>query len=157
MEKEFKFKKIYLIFIVIFLLSAFLIQIFQYKNKAVNFVLDGNRINVIVAESEFQKRRGLGNRNDLGNFDGMIFVYPSAYKLGVVMRDMRFPIDIIWFYDGKVVDIAPNVPLEPNVKEEDLRIYFPREKANVFLELKAGWAADNDIRIGDKLTGSGLY
>jgi uncharacterized membrane protein (UPF0127 family) len=68
------------------------------------------------------------------------------------MRDMKFPIDIVWFNDGVVVDIASFIKPEFDVPEEDLMIYLPRMEANVVLELPAGWTVRNDLKIGDKIT-----
>ena len=80
----------------------------------------------------------------------MIFLFPDDDRHGIVMRDMNFPIDIIWLYHGTIVDVAPNVQTE-NVGEEDLVVYYPRDNANVVLELPAGWAKQNDVKIGDAL------
>ena len=70
------------------------------------------------------------------------------------MRGMRFPIDIVWLSDGVVVDIAPSVPIEPGVPEADLRVYYPRLKANTVIELPAGWAEGHGLKIGDELKGT---
>ena len=143
--------KLMITFAIIFVISFVVIRLMQFYWSDANIVLDGNRLNVLIARNAEQQYKGLSARDDLGEYDGMIFVYPNPFIIGVVMRDMRFPIDVVWFYDNKVVDIAPNLQLEPGVSNEDLRVYFPRDKANMFLELEAGWVEEHQLKIGDTL------
>lgn len=149
--KESKFKNLLMIFLIIFFASFLGLKIWQnfFWPKA-DLYLKGKHLTVLVANNRGHQYKGLGGRNDLGKYDGMLFVYGEKRRLGVVMRNMRFPIDVVWFNDGEVVDIAPNLQMEPGVAEEDLRLYRPRMDANVFLELPAGWVKAYDLEIGDK-------
>jgi hypothetical protein len=114
--------------------------------------LRDQQLHVLVANTVNHQIKGLGGRKDLGEYDGMIFIYNSYSRLGFLMRDMRFPIDIIWLKDAKVVDFVQKVQPEPGVKEIDLQRYYPRTEANAVLELSAGWAEKNGLKIGDQLT-----
>ena len=111
--------------------------------------LGGKRLEVLVADTIGHQHIGLGKRDDLGVYGGMLFIHSEAKKYGIVMRDMRFPIDIVWLNNGEVIDIAPNVPTEPGVPESQLRVYYPRKSATAVLELPAGWTEKNGVRIGD--------
>jgi len=145
--------KIYLIISIFVILSMAIINILnRYHLRKEGVYLAGEKIEILVVNNEYQKYIGLGGRNSLGEYDGMLFVYSEPGRLGVVMRDMLFPIDVVWFDNGEIVDIAPNLPIEPGVKEDDLKVYFPRAEANTFLELPAGWAMSHNLKIGDKLT-----
>ncbi|HBB38538.1 MAG: hypothetical protein UV82_C0011G0028 [Candidatus Magasanikbacteria bacterium GW2011_GWD2_43_18] len=115
-------------------------------------VLNDQHLDVYVADTINDMYVGLGGREDLGGKDGMLFIFDFSERHGIVMRDMLFPIDIIWLSDGKVVDIAPAVPLEPGVDEYDLTFYRPRAEATMVLELSAGWAMEHGLQIGDFLT-----
>ena len=147
-----KFKNIATVFVIMFFVSFVGLKIWQnfFWPKA-DLYLKGEHLTVLVANNQEHRYKGLGDRNNLGKYDGMLFVYGYKERLGVVMRDMRFPIDIIWFDDGEVIDIAPNLSLEPGVSEENLRVYRPRVAANAFLELPAGWSYAHNLKIGDKL------
>lgn len=114
-------------------------------------VLADEPLEVYVADTLKHMYTGLGGRDDLGGKDGMLFLYDFPGKHAIVMRDMRFPIDIVWLNGGNVVDIAPAVPIEPGVPEYALTSYSPREDATMVLELPAGWAAVHDLEIGDTL------
>ncbi len=108
-------------------------------------------VHVLVAKSMYQQYRGLGKRDTIAPYDGMIFPFLLYGRQGIVMRDMRFPIDIIWLRDGVVIDLAQNTPLEPGAHEGEYRVYLPRDESNAVLELPAGKAADLGIGIGTKI------
>lgn len=153
MKDKSKFKEISTIFAVV-LVGCFIgLKIWQsFFWPKINLSLKGEQLTVFVANNEEHRYRGLGGRKSLGKYHGMMFAYGYKGRFGVVMRDMLFSIDVVWFNDGEVVDIAPNLPLEPGVSEENLRIYRPRLEANAFLELPAGWVDLHDLKIGDKLS-----
>ncbi len=113
--------------------------------------INGTEVRVLVAKSVYQQYKGLGKRDSIEPYGGMIFPFLLYGRHGIVMRDMRFPIDIIWIKDGIVVDIAPQVPLEPGVPDPELRIYRPRTDANTVLELMSGKAEQLGIAIGSEI------
>ena len=152
MENKIKFKEISMIFLVVFFVSFIGLKIWQnFFWPTADLYLKGEHLTVLVADNQEHRYKGLGDRNNLGKYNGMLFVYGYESRLGVVMRDMRFPIDVVWFNKGEVVDIAPNLQLESDVSEEGLRVYRPRTEANAFLELPAGWTNAHSLKIGDKL------
>ncbi|PIR75432.1 MAG: hypothetical protein CO030_03470 [Candidatus Magasanikbacteria bacterium CG_4_9_14_0_2_um_filter_42_11] len=116
-----------------------------------DIVLGEQTLHVYVAETIKDMYVGLGGREDLDGKDGMLFLYDYPGRHGIVMRDMLFPIDILWFSEGQLVDIAPAVPVEPQASEYELTSYRPRTDATMVLELPAGWAAAHDLKIGDML------
>jgi uncharacterized membrane protein (UPF0127 family) len=124
----------------------------RYHLNTVTFSLKGQTIRLLVADTPARQNLGLGKRDNLNGYDGMLFTFPEAKQYGFVMREMRFPLDIVWFNKGKVVDIAPNLPIEPGVAETDLRVYYPRDVANAVIEFPAGWAAQHSLTIGEELT-----
>jgi len=106
---------------------------------------------VQVADNLKHWEKGLGGREDLGKYDGMLFVFPEIKQHVFVMRDMKFPLDIIWLKNGVVVDIAANLPIEPTSSESDLIPYFSRDSSDKVLELGAGKAASLGLKIGDRV------
>jgi len=149
-KKLTKFQKI---FLVAFLFSAVGLWFWGWRWPTAVVELEGKRLHVLVAKSPRHQYRGLGRRDTLSPYDGMLFVFPITHRVGIVMRDMRFPLDIVWLDKGEVVDIAPSVPLEPGLDESELTVYRPRLPANAVLELPAGWAEAHGLKIGDRLRG----
>jgi len=125
---------------------------FQLHFSTATVALKGEQLEVLVAKTPKQLFRGLGQRESLAPYDGMLFLFGRPKKQGIVMRDMSFSIDIVWLNQGEVVDIAPSVPLElSGATERDFMVYRPRKDANSVLELPAGWAEAHDLVIGDRL------
>ena len=146
-------KKFKIIFIIVLGLCLIGINAWKFFWSTAIVELDGQPLHVLVAKNNYHLKKGLGGRETLGDYDGMVFLFPKELRQGILMRNMHFPIDIIWIdVFGKVVDIAPSVQVEPNVEEEDLTVYYPRKEAKFILELAAGWAEEQDLKIGDKFT-----
>lgn len=110
--------------------------------------LRGKTFTVEVADTEAKKERGLGKRDALDPEHGMYFPFASASHWVFWMKDMRFPIDIVWLRDGKIVDIDASVPVS---KSENLETYSPVEPADAVLELNAGTAQAIGANTGDEL------
>lgn len=101
-----------------------------------------------LSKTAKQWEQGLSNRSDLGDVDGMLFIFPRYHVPIFWMKNMQFPIDMIWISDGRVVDITSNAPVATSDK---LPTYSPRTPINMVLETRAGWAEQNNITIGDNL------
>lgn len=152
MQNGDKFKNISIVFLIVFFLCLIGLQIWRWFYwPELSLRLAGEDLTVLVANNENHRYKGLGGRDSFGEYDGMLFIMNEKDRIGVVMRSMRFSIDVVWFDNGKVVDIAPNLPLEPEVSENNLRVYRPRVEANTFLELPASWTSEHNLKIGDEI------
>ena len=104
-----------------------------------------------VADDNAERALGLGGRARLGRDAGMYFVLTDDAPR-IWMKGMRFPLDLVWIYDDRVVDITSRVPDEsPGTPEEQLPIYSPSEPANRLLEVNSGWAERNGVSAGDRV------
>jgi uncharacterized membrane protein (UPF0127 family) len=108
------------------------------------------KIKLLVAKSDKDRQKGLSGRNSLPEDQGMLFVFEKKGKHGFWMRDMKFPLDIIFIDDNTVVHIVENAPAG------DLRIYTPDTEVNRVLELNAGGAKKYGIKEGTKITFRGI-
>ena len=100
--------------------------------------LADNELNLVVANSPKAKADGLSYKKEIPE-DGMIFFFYEPDTLSFWMKDMNFPIDIVWIAGNKVVGIEKNAPApEPGTKLMDLPIYRSNEKADTVVELEAG-------------------
>lgn len=148
-NKTKRIEKIACGFLGMFLFSTFGVRVWQYHFPETTVSLKGEKLHLLLADTLARQYRGLGKRDTITPYDGMMFLFSNSAQYGFVMRDMNFPIDIVWFDKGMVADIAPKAPIEPGVSDKDLRIYYPRVQANMVLELPAGWASAHDLKIGD--------
>lgn len=113
--------------------------------------VNGREIKVLVADTSERWFKGLSGRDALGEYGGMWFTFLSTDYYTMVMRDMKFPLDIIWLDNGIIVDMAPNVQPEADVEEASLTKYRPRLPSNAVLEVSAGAIGQYGLKIGDKL------
>ena len=112
----------------------------------------GQQFQVLVADNYKHFIKGLSDRKDLGNYGGMLFVFPSRTQHAMVMRDMLFSLDIVWLSGGKVIDIAPNLPRENHgVPEDQLKIYQARTDSDMVLEVPAGFMERTGLKVGDEI------
>lgn len=66
--------------------------------------------NVEVADTEALRELGLGVRSLLPAGHGMLFVFDKPAVWGIWMKDMHFPLDIIWARaDGTITTVARDV------------------------------------------------
>ena len=105
-------------------------------------------IGEVVSKVE-DKERGLSDKDSLGVNEGMLFLFENPGIYGFWMKDMQFPIDIVWISGSEVVGFEENVEPEPGVSEDELAVYYPPEPVNKVLELKAGRARLLRLRAGD--------
>ena len=114
-----------------------------------------------VVDTDAARQLGLMFRENLPEGRGMLFVFEDEGRYGFWMKNMRFPIDIIWIDKGKrVVDIKPNLfPCQEaresfagGDKEKSCEIFEPRAKALYALEVEVGFCRRNKIKIGDKVS-----
>lgn len=141
----------HLIILGIFILITIGVKIWQYQTPEHNVTLKGEPLRVLIADTPLLRFKGLGGRKSLGEYDGMLFLFPESARHGIVMRDMLFSIDVVWLAEGQVIDFAQRLPLATNVFEDQMKAMFPRVDADMVLELPAGWTSEHGLKIGDEL------
>ncbi len=113
--------------------------------------IKGQDLRVLVAHTPKHWFQGLSNRKDLGKYQGMLFVFPTSEQHAMVMRDMKFPLDILWIEQGVIVDMAPNLQPDPSTTEAGLKVYTARLASDTVLELPAGFIRDHGLAVGDSV------
>lgn len=101
---------------------------------------------VDVADTRETRYRGLSGRGELAANQGMLFVFDRSGDYDFTMRDMRFPLDILWLDENwRVVHIEED--LQPESYPESYRSNSP---AQYVLEINAGSVAKEGIEIGEQ-------
>jgi hypothetical protein len=111
----------------------------------------GDQVSVqaMLADTPTKRSRGLAVRDTLGENEGMYFIFPEAGKPLFWMKDMKFPIDILWIRGDELVDMTLEVPV-PSSKVS-LPQYAPRVMVDRVLEVPAGFAQRHGLRLGLKV------
>ncbi len=143
-----KRKIIFIIFLQVLLLF-FLFFFFQEKKEENVYIKIGeNSFLFEVAETKEDRERGLSKRDALKEVDGLLFIFPTEDYHAIWMKEMNFPIDIIWIdKEKKVVDYKKNVPPESYPES-----FFPSMPAKYVLETEAGFIEKNFLTHGTTLS-----
>jgi len=86
-----------------------------------------------VADDQAEREQGLSGSDQLENNEAMLFIFPEPDRYGFWMKDMEYPIDILWFTsDFELVHIAENA-----TPESYPQTFIPPESAQFVLEITA--------------------
>ena len=105
-------------------------------------------VDVMVADEPLKWMQGLSGHPGLGPKEGMIFMFPQKQVRSFWMKDMNFPLDIIWIDGDTILHIHEDLPPEG---ESPLRRYSSEFPVNVVLEVNAGFCREFKIKVGDKV------
>lgn len=142
---------ILVILLIVWRLSAFSfdfnLPFISPKTAAIN----GSEIKLLIADDEKSRMVGLSNRRSLKEDTGMLFVFEEKDTYGFWMKNMNFPLDIIYLDGNKVVDIKKNVqPADENNPNPE--VYTPKAPADKVLEVVAGVSDSLQIIEGSEFT-----
>lgn len=106
-------------------------------------------LTVEISADAFTRSRGLSGRESLCENCAMVFIFGQESKHSFWMKDMNFPLDILYINGDEIVEIFKNVPVLDEMNE--IKEVFPNKKADKVLELNAGWCDAHDVEVGDKI------
>ena len=104
-------------------------------------------VEVRVADTRGKRYLGLSNTSELATGEGMLFVHPSEGRHSYVMRDMAFPLDIVFIDADEEVTTIHHAPVPDGEYE---RSYSGRGKW--VLEVPRGWTNETGLEPGDRVT-----
>lgn len=103
-------------------------------------------VNVELAKTSAQHNQGLSNRKSLDVGNGMLFVFQDKQVRSFWMKNMNFPLDIIWLDGEKIIKISSDLP--PAGELPDIS-YYSEGIVDYVLEVPAGFCDNNNIREGN--------
>jgi uncharacterized membrane protein (UPF0127 family) len=112
--------------------------------------IGGQKIKVDLALTEVEQEQGLSGRKSLNENEGMLFVFPQSGKYLFWMKDMNFPIDIIWLTSDMKVDYIKN-NASPELYPETYGPGISDGNAKYVLEVSSGFANKNNLKVGDSI------
>jgi len=150
-SKKTEVKRWHLILLGVTFLLAIAYNIYgSYWPKA-TVEIGGQSVRVLLADTLKHRFQGCSNKDSLGKYGGMLFVFPNRDRHAMVMRQMKFSLDIIWIDGRTIVDMAPGLSPDPSQTEVGLQPYLPRLPATLVLELPAGFVQKYGLKIGDQV------
>lgn len=91
---------------------------------------------------------GLSNRDKLALDQGMLFLFPTAADRSFVMRNMRFPLDIIFIRNNRIINLYHNLPPEGAVTANT---YHSGSETDAVLEINAGRSNACHLGVGSEI------
>ncbi|MBL7045329.1 MAG: DUF192 domain-containing protein [Parcubacteria group bacterium] len=157
-KSNIKVKSIFILVFIGIAFSLFLMSILDggkldrsiFKSKEVTIrgiYIDDIPIWVEVANTIEKRRVGLSGRKKLSEDRGMLFVFDRLDRHGIWMKDMNFPIDILWIDENhEIIDIKKDAQIESFPE-----VFRPSDYSKYVVEVNSGFIEMNDINIGDEV------
>jgi uncharacterized membrane protein (UPF0127 family) len=136
-------------------MKTILLVILFFVFCSVGFALDtkmvclkGICIRAELAASDRDREKGLMSRSGMQYDRGMLFIFKEDGRHTFWMKNMEFPLDIIWINRDKIiVDIRTSVfPCHGPCER-----LIPAVSARYVLEVNAGLVQKQGIKIGEKV------
>jgi uncharacterized membrane protein (UPF0127 family) len=111
-----------------------------------------HRFNVEIANSSEERARGLMFREELGENEGMLFVYEEEADRSFWMKNTLIPLDIIFLDSNfEVINIEAAAP-EPNTSDGNLQRYRSDRPAQYVLEINQNRSEEIGLEKGSELS-----
>lgn len=102
---------------------------------------------VIVSNTEAMRTKGLSGKTELQKNTVMLFVFEKPDYYGIWMKDMQFPIDIVYLNEQyEVISYYDHI-----VPETYPTIFYPEKLATYILEMNAGEREKSGLDKGVKV------
>jgi len=122
----------------------------QEQNKTALVSLGGVNISASLSTTPDSQSKGLSIKDSLNENEGMLFIFESPQKYSFWMKDMKFPIDIIWINStGKIVHIEKN--LSPCYLLLPCPSYAPKNDSLYVLEVVSNFTNKFGVNVGDSV------
>lgn len=139
--------KIICVFLSVLVLTVLIMMINEKQNARVCF--NSNCFNARLAITNEERKKGLMHIDAIKDNEGMLFINEKEDIYPFWMKNVKFPLDIIWINeDKKVVFISENSKpcFDDNCPHID-----PGVKAKYILEINAGLSKKIGLGIGSSL------
>ncbi len=136
------------IIFLILVLAAFFFFWRNQKNGPMMLKAGDCLFKVEIADDDFSRYQGLSNRQSLKADWAMLFLFKEEDNLKFVMRNMNFPLDIIFISQGRVLNYYQNAPAEG---AQPSQFYSSLGLADAVLELNAGLIEKCNISLNQEI------
>lgn len=100
-----------------------------------------------IAKTMAERQQGLSGTSQLSSNEGMLFVFDLLDTHGFWMKDMNYPLDIIWFDENNRISFV-----KKNFTPESFpAVESPKTVGLYVLEVSSGFFDMNNLNIGDLL------
>lgn len=140
-----KLKKAFFALIILTMAVYLSANAISYKYVA---KVNGSKLFLEAASTPQQRQTGLMYRSSLKANAGMLFLFEEKDNVNFWMKNVKFPLDLIFIDDFKVVKLYNNVKA---CYTQDCPIYPSIFSVNKVIEVNAGFCAKNKIKEGQSM------
>lgn len=119
--------------------------LFAFMKPAATLRLGGAVFTMHVARTDSELTQGLSGTSELHDDVALLFDFGSTDRRGIWMKDMNYPIDILWLNEQKQVNYIVKDAQPDSYPDTTFR---PKQPARYVIELKAGTVEAKRITIG---------
>lgn len=110
--------------------------------ETTSIIVDGHVLQVELARSPAEHMRGLMDRRELTWNNGMLFVYPTAYRVSMWMKNTYLPLSVAFINDSRqIVHISDMQPQTTKIHRSPVTVRYA-------LEVNQGWFKKNKVHPG---------
>lgn len=129
---------------IIFAIAGGVYGLWLRRNSTDMLRINGHTYGLTVARTVAAQEKGLGGRSSMSTNQGMLFAFNGQAVRCFWMKDMHFPLDMIWLNSQKqtvyvLQDVAPTTYPDS---------FCPPELAKYVIELNAGQVRKAGIKLG---------
>jgi uncharacterized membrane protein (UPF0127 family) len=97
----------------------------------------------VASTPESQAQGYMNAESEPEDGEGILFVYDADQPLGFWMKNVRFPLDVIFF--DSFMNYLGHETMEPGegLSDEEQKIYASKKPARFAVEVPAGWCNKN--------------
>jgi uncharacterized protein len=105
-----------------------------------------SKIDLEIADTEYERELGLMNRNQMEENEGMLFIFPDLNIRSFWMRNTLISLDMIFINEQKkIVTIHKNTKILSDTS-------YPSSQASMYVvEVLSGYTDRHNIQVGDKI------
>jgi uncharacterized membrane protein (UPF0127 family) len=112
--------------------------------KSCTVYIGNVKLKAILADSFLKRAIGLMYRESIAEDECMLFTFSGESMIGIWMKSMKFPIDIIWLDSEKKITTIKEA-LQPCKSIFSCKTYYPERKSMYVIELRSGFVKKNSI------------
>lgn len=119
-----------------------------------SFIDNGEELATVELETAYtpdERTEGLMFREELGEDEGMIFVYDEAERRSFWMKNTLIPLDMIFVDSERTVDSIKKADPEPGVPDEELESYESKGPAQFVIEVNQNYSERHGITEGTEV------
>lgn len=119
----------------------------KFVRHDVTILMPKGALEVEMVDTPASRELGLSGRTTMGDDEGMLFVFDDPGRYGFWMKDMKFPLDIIWINQNGVV-VSIERELTPGSYP---KAFTNQADASYVLEIKSGMSERFGLYLGSKI------